>query len=98
MAEVLHAASETEAAGQVRADAASSYIATVYFKQAAVLLDQGQYAEAEGYFREVLRLGRIIRCAQQPGYRRLPAGTDPGGRRVPSASTGPGSQRFCDSE
>ena len=44
------------AAEPVRADVANSFIATIYFKQATALLDQGQYAEAEGYFREVLRL------------------------------------------
>lgn len=36
--------------------AANSFIATVYFKQATGLLDRGQYAEAEGYFREALRI------------------------------------------
>jgi tetratricopeptide (TPR) repeat protein len=36
--------------------AASSFIATVYFKQATALLDRGQYAEAETYFRETLRI------------------------------------------
>ena len=45
-----------EAAGQDRAEVANSFIATVYFKQATSLLDRGLYAEAEAYFREVLRL------------------------------------------
>ena len=56
MAELLHATSETAAAGQNRGDVANSFIATVYFKQATALLDRGLYDEAEGYFREVLRL------------------------------------------
>jgi Flp pilus assembly protein TadD len=56
MAELLHAASEIESAGQVHSDVANSFIATVYFKQATTLLDRGLYDEAEGYFREVLRL------------------------------------------
>jgi Flp pilus assembly protein TadD len=38
------------------ADVANSYIATVYFKQAASLLRQGLFAESEPYWREVLRL------------------------------------------
>ena len=56
MAGLLRAASETEAAGQSPASLANSFIATVYFKQATTLLDRGLYDEAEGYFREVLRL------------------------------------------
>jgi tetratricopeptide (TPR) repeat protein len=35
---------------------ANSFIATVYFKQATTLLDHGQYAEAEAYYREALRI------------------------------------------
>ena len=56
MAGLLDAMSETGAVGQVRADVANSFIATVYFKQATGLLERGLYDEAEGYFREVLRL------------------------------------------
>ena len=56
MAELLHAARGGETAEPDRGDVANSFIATVYFKQATVLLDNGEYAEAEGYFREVLRL------------------------------------------
>ncbi len=56
MAGVLNTAqgSKTEQ-GRGRADVANSFIATVYLKQATVLLGQGQYVEAEGYLREVLR-------------------------------------------
>jgi tetratricopeptide (TPR) repeat protein len=56
MDELLHATNGSEAVERVRADAASSFIAIVYFKQATTLLDRGLYDEAEGYFREVLRL------------------------------------------
>ena len=55
MAGVLHAVPESQAS-EHRTDVANSFIATVYFKQATELLNQGEYAEAEGYFREVLRL------------------------------------------
>jgi Flp pilus assembly protein TadD len=55
MAGLLHAV-DADAPARSRADVASSFIAKVYFKQATDLLNQGQYAEAEGYFREVLRI------------------------------------------
>ena len=57
MPALSHAASESDAT-RSRTDVANSFIATVYFKQATDLLDNGHYAEAENYFREVLRLGR----------------------------------------
>jgi Flp pilus assembly protein TadD len=56
MSGLLHATSAVEPAGQIRDDVANSFIATVYFKQATALSDSGLYDEAEGYFREVLRL------------------------------------------
>ena len=55
MAGVLHAVESSEAAANCT-DVASSFIATVYFRQATALLKQGEYAEAEGYFHEVLRI------------------------------------------
>ncbi len=53
MTALSHAVQGSEA-GSGRADVANTFIATVYFKQATDLLDRGQYAEAEGYLREVL--------------------------------------------
>jgi Tfp pilus assembly protein PilF len=55
MAGLLDVVSASEPA-QSRANVANAFIATVYFKQATDLLNQGEYAEAEGYFREVLRI------------------------------------------
>jgi Flp pilus assembly protein TadD len=55
MAGVVDAVQGSQSA-EKRTDVANSFIATVYFKQASTLLDQGQYAEAEHYFREVLRI------------------------------------------
>jgi Flp pilus assembly protein TadD len=56
MAAVLNESSDGEATDQADAKVASSFIATVYFTQAKALLDRGQHAEAEAYFREVLRI------------------------------------------
>jgi Flp pilus assembly protein TadD len=47
---------EQEAPAPESALAATSFTATVYFKQALQLLNGGYFADAETYFREVLRL------------------------------------------
>ena len=53
---LLQSPSGTEGVGPVGGNVANSFIATVYYKQATALLDRGLYDEAEGYFREVLRI------------------------------------------
>jgi len=56
MAGVLHESRNSPALEPARSDVANSFIATVYFQQATSLLNRGLYAEAEAYFREVLRI------------------------------------------
>ncbi len=52
---LMQAVSRDEAP-RAGSQAANSFIATVYFKQATGLLDRGLYAEAEHYFSEVLKI------------------------------------------
>jgi len=56
MAGVLQESIGDEAVVQPPAQVANSFIATVYFRQATSLLNRGLFADAEAYFREVLRL------------------------------------------
>jgi Flp pilus assembly protein TadD len=52
----LQSSHAADATGQHGSSAATSFIATVYFKQATALLDKGLYAEAEVYYREALNI------------------------------------------
>ena len=56
MAVVLRESTDDQAAVCANSDVANSFIATTYISQATTLLNRGLYAEAEGYFREVLRV------------------------------------------
>jgi Flp pilus assembly protein TadD len=56
MAGVLQGSRDGQGSIEPTSKVANSFIATVYFKQATSLLDRGLYADAEAYFREVLRI------------------------------------------
>jgi Flp pilus assembly protein TadD len=92
----LQAARQDDATG-TGSQTANSFIATVYFKQATALLDQGQYAEAEHYYREALRiwpdhsaslnnLGTAVwrqgRIQEAEGYHRRALDLNPGDHAV----------------
>jgi Flp pilus assembly protein TadD len=56
MAGISDFSTEDEAAVQPPGEVANSFIVNVYFSQATSLLNQGMLAEAEAYFRDVLRI------------------------------------------
>jgi len=56
MAGMLQESTGDEAVVQPPVGVANSFIATVYFRQATSMLNRGLFADAEAYFREVLRL------------------------------------------
>jgi tetratricopeptide (TPR) repeat protein len=56
MAGLLDGSADGHAAIERASPAANTFIATVYLDQATRLLNQGLFADSEGYFREVLRL------------------------------------------
>jgi Flp pilus assembly protein TadD len=56
MAGVLHESDDEQPASQASANAANTFIVRAYFHQARALLERGQFADAEVYFREVLRI------------------------------------------